>query len=77
MVGKDTFVLTPSVTAALKHWGAIAAPPKNRQDRAKIQTAFNDWASETDRPLFQLSLILAASTDACNPWPAAGAERLK
>src|SRR6266404_3011627 len=23
MVGKDTFILTPSVTGALKHWGAI------------------------------------------------------
>src|SRR5579864_4853434 len=31
MVGKDTFVLTHSVTAALKRWGGISAPPKNRQ----------------------------------------------
>ena len=23
MVGKDTFILTPSVTGALKHWGAV------------------------------------------------------
>ena len=59
MVGKDTFVLTPSVAAALKRWGAIAAPPKNRQDRAQVQAAFNGWAADTGRPLCQLSLILA------------------
>src|SRR5712691_9327684 len=63
MVGKDTFVLTHSVTAALKHWGAVSAPPKNRQDRAQVQAAFNAWAGESGRPLCQLSLILAASVE--------------
>ena len=63
MVGKDTFVLTHSVAAALKHWGGIAAPPKNRNDRALVQGAFNHWASESGRPLCQLSLILAASVE--------------
>ena len=61
MVGKDTFVLTHSVTAALKRWGATDAPPKNRKDRAAVQSHFNAWADETGRPLCQLSLILAAS----------------
>ena len=64
MVGKDTFVLTPEVTAALQQWGAIAAPPKNRRDRAAVQSAFNAWAQESGRPLCHLSLILAASVDA-------------
>jgi 3-methyladenine DNA glycosylase Tag len=63
MVGKDTFILTQSVNAALKHWGAVSAPPKNRQDRAAVQSAFNGWAAETGRPLCQLSLILAASVE--------------
>ena len=63
MVGKDTFILTPSVTSALKHWGAISAPPKNRADRAAVQKAINAWAAETGRPLCQLSLILAASVE--------------
>ena len=63
MVGKDTFVLTHSVAAALKHWGGIAAPPKNRSDRAQVQAAFNTWAAESNRPLCQLSLILAASVE--------------
>lgn len=63
MVGKDTFILTPSVVAALKHWGAVSRPPKNRQDRAQVQAAFNAWAGESGRPLCQLSLILAASVE--------------
>ena len=63
MVGKDTFILTHSVTAALKHWGAADAPPKNRKDRAQVQSCFNAWAAETGRPLCQLSLILAASIE--------------
>ena len=63
MVGKDTFVLTHSVTAALKHWGAADTPPKNRKDRAAVQSHFNAWAAETGRPLCQLSLILAASIE--------------
>lgn len=63
MVGKDTFVLSVSVVAALQHWGAVAAPPKNRQDRARVQSCFNAWVAETGRPLSQLSLILAFSVE--------------
>jgi 3-methyladenine DNA glycosylase Tag len=63
MVGKDTFILTQSVVAALRHWGAVAVSPKNRADRAAIQSCFNAWAAETGRPLCQLSLILAASVE--------------
>jgi 3-methyladenine DNA glycosylase Tag len=63
MVGKDTFILTPSVTAALKRWGVGETPLKNRKDRAAVQSSFNAWAAETGRPLCQLSLILAASIE--------------
>src|SRR5262249_30725666 len=63
MVGKDTFILTPSVAGALKRWGVVKAPPKTRADRAQVQAAFNAWAEETARPLCQLSLILAGSVD--------------
>jgi 3-methyladenine DNA glycosylase Tag len=63
MVGKDTFILTPSVTSALKRWGAVDAPAKNRKDRAAVQSCFNTWVVETDRPLCQLSLILAATIE--------------
>jgi 3-methyladenine DNA glycosylase Tag len=63
MVGKDTFILTHSVAAALVRWGAVAGPVKNRQDRATVQSCFNAWAAETGRPFCQLSLILAASIE--------------
>src|SRR5215467_3049479 len=63
MAGKDTFILTYAVTAALKHWGAANTPPKNRKDRADVQSHFNAWAAETGRPLCQLSLILATSIE--------------
>jgi 3-methyladenine DNA glycosylase Tag len=62
MTGKDTFILSPSVVAGLKHWAGMA-PPKNRGDRAAAQAAFNGWAKESGRPLCQLSLILAMSVD--------------
>jgi len=63
MVGKDTFVLSQSVVAGLKHWAEMPKPPKNRADRATVQSCFNAWATETGRPLSQLSLILALSVD--------------
>jgi 3-methyladenine DNA glycosylase Tag len=62
MTGKDTFILTHSVSAALQRWGAVATAPKNHKDRLAVQTCFNAWATETGRPLCQLSMILAAST---------------
>jgi 3-methyladenine DNA glycosylase Tag len=63
MVGKDTFILTPSVTAALRRWDAVEAPPKNRAERALVQSLFNAWAEETGRPLAHLSMILALSVE--------------
>ena len=63
MVGKDTFILTHSVAAALQRWGAVERLPKTRKDRAAVQTCFNAWAAETGRPLCQFSLILAASIE--------------
>jgi 3-methyladenine DNA glycosylase Tag len=63
MVGKDTFVLSKSVIAALQHWADVVKPPKNRSDRATVQAHFNAWVAETGRPLSQLSLILAMSVD--------------
>jgi 3-methyladenine DNA glycosylase Tag len=62
MVGKDTFVLSNSVVAALKKWAEMR-PPKNKGDRAAAQAYFNAWAAETGRPLSQLSMIMALSVD--------------
>jgi hypothetical protein len=63
MAGKDTFILTPSVIAALNHWRAYAGEPTSNADRAKVQAVFNDWAAATDLPLAHLSMIVALSVD--------------
>jgi 3-methyladenine DNA glycosylase Tag len=63
MAGKDTFVLTPSVVAALNHWEAFAGTPKTKADRGKVQGVFNAWAGETGLPLAHLSMTLALSVD--------------
>lgn len=63
MVGKDTFVLSPSVSAALKRWTDLPSPIKTRQDKAAVQTLFNSWAGETGRALSQISMILALSVE--------------
>jgi len=64
MVGRDTFIFSPSVLAALIHWGVSESEPKGKAERARIQVQFNDWAAATGRPLAHLSMILAASVDA-------------
>ena len=63
MAGKDTFILTQSVIAALNHWKAFTGTPKSKSDRAKVQAAFNGWAGETGLPLAHLSVTLALSVD--------------
>src|ERR1700704_4675244 len=49
MTRKDTFSLSPSVVAGLKH-RACMMPPKNGGDRAAAQAVFNGWGAETRRP---------------------------
>jgi 3-methyladenine DNA glycosylase Tag len=63
MAGKDTFILTPSVIAALNRWKACAGAPKTKADRAKVQAAFNAWAGESGLPLAHVSMTLALSVD--------------
>jgi 3-methyladenine DNA glycosylase Tag len=63
MAGKDTFLLTDSVLAGLRHWQVIADDPAGRRARPAIQAAFNGWAGETARPRCALSQILAMSID--------------
>jgi 3-methyladenine DNA glycosylase Tag len=63
MVGKDTFMLTPSVIGALNHWDAFEGTPKSKADRARVQDVFNAWVRASSRPLCQVSMILALSVD--------------
>lgn len=64
MLGKDTFLLTPDVTAMLERLDVIPGPARNARDLAVVQAAFNAWAAASRRPLCQLSQILALAKDA-------------
>ena len=59
MVGKDTFVPTDDMVAALKAQGVIDKAPTSQKDLAAVQAAFNQWQAESGRPLCQLSVMLA------------------
>ena len=61
MAGKDSFMLTHDVVAALIAAGVVKKKPTTKDARVATQTAFNGWAAETGRPLCQISRILALS----------------
>ncbi len=66
-VGKDGFILTPSVVQGLKLAGLdIPDAPTTRKDLARIQALFNTWADETGLPYAHLSEVCAMSVgDSC------------
>ncbi|PWB32869.1 3-methyladenine DNA glycosylase [Pseudomonas sp. SDI] len=59
MVGKDTFVPTNDVVAALVAQDIIDKQPTSQRDLATVQQAFNQWRADSGRPLCQLSMMLA------------------
>jgi 3-methyladenine DNA glycosylase Tag len=59
MAGKDTFILTEDLLAALKAQQVIDKAPTSRRDQAVVQAAFNQWREQSGRPLCQLSVMLA------------------
>ena len=59
MVGKDTFIPTDDMVAALKAQHIIDKAPTSLRDRAAVQAAFNQWHAQSGRPLCQLSVMLA------------------
>ena len=61
MIGKDTFLLTDWVKQAMTYWGVADDKLHTKAGMAKAQARFLDWHEETERPLCQLSQILAFS----------------
>jgi len=59
MVGKDSFVPSTDVVAALKAQGVLDKAPTSRKELAAVQAVFNQWQAESGRPLCQLSVMLA------------------
>lgn len=61
LAGKDTFLLTSDVVARLKAAGVIDREPTSQRDLRAVQDAFNALRRDSDRPLCQLSSLMALS----------------
>lgn len=62
--GVDSFVLSPSVVAALIKAGVVDKPPTSRKDMQAVQAAFNQWRKESGRSMSEISRTLGMSIDA-------------
>lgn len=58
-LGKDSFLLSTDVVAALQREGVIEGPATSRRAMVAIQAAFNDWMAESGRGLSPISRVLA------------------
>jgi len=63
MAGKDTFLLTNDVVRALNRWGVYSGIPKTKKAKLIVQAAFTAWVRQSNRPMCQISRILALSVD--------------
>jgi 3-methyladenine DNA glycosylase Tag len=59
--GKDTFMLSADVVAALVGMGIVDKTPTSKKALAAVQDAFNQWREQSGRPLCQISRVLACS----------------
>lgn len=63
-MGKEGFLLSRDVVARLQAEGVINGPATSAKAMRAVQAAFNDWATESDLTLSQISRVLAQSIDA-------------
>jgi 3-methyladenine DNA glycosylase Tag len=59
--GWDAFILSQDVVKALIREGVVEKEPTSKKDLAKVQEAFNTWRDESERPVREISRILALS----------------
>jgi 3-methyladenine DNA glycosylase Tag len=62
-MGKDCFILSNDVLAALRLDGVIEGAATSKRALAAVQAAFNEWHGETGLSMTALSRILARSID--------------
>lgn len=65
--GKDAFIISRDVGAALVREGVVDKPPKSKSGLRATQAAFNSWRAESGRSLSQISRVLACSVDSPAP----------
>lgn len=58
-MGKDSFILSQDVVAALIREGVVTNTPTSQRDLTLVQQAFNQWHEESGRSLTHISKILA------------------
>jgi len=58
-MGKDSFVLSRDVIAALKREKVFDGTPTSKSSRAAIQAAFNQWVEDGGKTLTRVSRVLA------------------
>ncbi len=59
MAGVDTFLLTDDTVAVLSSLGYIDREPRSKTALLEVQDIFNQWASQSGRPLCQVSRIVS------------------
>ncbi len=62
-LGRESFILSPSVVAALIAAGVVDKAPTSKGALAAAQAAFNAWKAESGWSLTRLSRVLALSAD--------------
>lgn len=60
-MGKDGFILSKDVTAALIREGVVDKAPSSKAALAAVQAAFTRWSDEAERPMMQVSRVLACT----------------
>ena len=60
-IGKPAFIPTPDMIKALIREGVLAKTPSGKRDFAAMQTAFNQWSTESGLDLTSISRTLAMS----------------
>ncbi|MBA6364678.1 hypothetical protein H4J42_13095 [Colwellia sp. BRX8-8] len=61
-IGKDTFLLTRDIEAYFRANKIIDGGLQSKKSLVAIQNAFNQWQSESDLSLSQLSRLVAYAT---------------
>ncbi|MEG3620166.1 DNA-3-methyladenine glycosylase I [Magnetovibrio sp. PR-2] len=64
MMGKDSFIISKDVTAALIHADVIDKNPTSQKALRAVQDAFNAWHAECGKPYAHISRMLGMSIDA-------------
>jgi len=62
-MGKDSFILSRDVTAALIREKIVDRATSSKRDRRAIQDAFNIWCEQSGRSLTEVSRVLAMSIE--------------